>query len=199
MHEIPDTNPFSLFNTWLGDAEKTEPNDANALSLSTVNAKGFPSSRMVLLKGHDESGFTFYTNFESRKGKNILENPNVAILFHWKTLRRQIRIEGVAQQVPDEVADEYFWSRDRQSQIGAWASQQSCPLESRFALEKSVAKYAAKYAIGKIPRPDYWSGFKVAPTHMEFWQDGAFRLHDRFTFERDDVSVNDWTITRLYP
>jgi pyridoxamine 5'-phosphate oxidase len=151
---------------------------------------------MVLLKGVDQRGFVFYTNFESRKGEQILAHPKAALLFHWKSLRRSVRIEGETSSVTDEEADAYFASRPRQSQIGAWASQQSRPLEGRFELEKQVALYAAKYAIGRIPRPEYWSGIRVKPLRIEFWQDGAFRLHDRLVYSRQG---DHWSTMRLYP
>ena len=189
-------DPFGLFETWLGEAGDSEVNDHNAMSLSTVGADGMPSSRMVLLKGLDARGFVFYTNFESRKGEQLKANMKAALLFHWKSLRRSVRIEGEVEVVTDEEADAYFASRPRQSQIGAWASQQSRPLEGRFELEKRVAVYAAKHAVGKVPRPDYWSGFRVLPRRIEFWQDGAFRLHDRLVYNRNG---EDWSTERLYP
>ena len=189
-------DPFGLFETWLGEAGESEINDPNAMSLSTVGTDGMPSSRMVLLKGLDARGFVFYTNFESRKGVQLKANMKAALLFHWKSLRRSIRIEGEVEIVTDEEADAYFASRPRQSQIGAWASQQSRPLEGRFELEKRVAVYAAKHAVGKVPRPDYWSGFRVLPRRIEFWQDGAFRLHDRLVYNRNG---EDWSTERLYP
>lgn len=151
---------------------------------------------MVLLKGFDESGFTFYTNLESRKGEQLIANPWAAMLFHWKSLRRQVRIEGPVHPVTPEQADAYFNSRPRQSRIGAWASQQSRPVESRLALEKRVARFAAKYAVGSVPRPPYWSGFTLEPQRIEFWQDGAFRLHDRALYLRQD---GGWQKQRLYP
>lgn len=189
-------DPFGLFETWLGEAGESEVNDHNAMSLSTVGADGMPSSRMVLLKGLDARGFVFYTNFESRKGEQLKANMKAALLFHWKSLRRSVRIEGEVEVVTDEEADAYFASRPRQSQIGAWASQQSRPLEGRFELEKRVAVYAAKHAVGKVPRPDYWSGFRVLPRRIEFWQDGAFRLHDRLVYNHNG---EDWSTERLYP
>lgn len=189
-------DPFGLFETWLGEAGESEINDPNAMSLSTVGTDGMPSSRMVLLKGLDARGFVFYTNFESRKGVQLKANMMAALLFHWKSLRRSVRIEGEVEIVTDEEANAYFASRPRQSQIGAWASQQSRPLEGRFELEKRVAVYAAKHAVGKVPRPDYWSGFRVLPRRIEFWQDGAFRLHDRLVYNR---SGEDWSTERLYP
>ena len=191
-------DPFNLFQEWYADAQENEENDPNAMSIASVDADGMPNVRMVLLKDFDESGFVFYTNFESQKGQELLGQPKAAICFHWKSLRRQIRIRGQVSIVSDEEADAYFNSRARDSRIGAWASQQSRPLESRFALEKAVAKYAAKHAIGKVPRPEYWSGFRIAPLYMEFWHDRPFRLHDRVVFRRS-TSDEDWARTQLYP
>lgn len=188
--------PIMLFGEWLTDATKSELNDPNALALATVDASGMPDVRMVLLKGYDERGFVFYTNFESVKGTEILSSMKAAMGFHWKTLRRQVRIRGNVEIVSDAEADEYYASRARGSRIGAWASKQSRPLESRFALEKAVAVVTAKYPIGDIPRPPHWSGFRIVPTEIEFWHDGAFRLHDRVKFVRDGEG---WTKTRLYP
>lgn len=191
-------DPLTVFAAWLAEAEAAEINDPNAVALSTVGADGMPSCRMVLLKGYDENGFVFYTNYESRKGRQLLDHPKAALLFHWKSLRRQVRIEGEVAPVSDAEADEYFASRAKQSQIGAWASQQSRPLEGRFELEKRVAKYAAKYAVGQVPRPPYWSGFRVVPRLIEFWQDGAFRLHDRLVYTREAAGAG-WSTERLYP
>lgn len=193
-----ESAPMALFRDWMQDAEKSEPNDPNAMSLATVDADGMPDVRMVLLKDADENGFVFYTNFESAKGKQLLAQPKAALCFHWKSLRRQIRVRGDVAPVSDAEADDYFNSRARGSRIGAWASQQSRPLESRFALEKAVAKYAAKYAVGTVPRPDYWSGFRIAPVQIEFWHDRPFRLHDRIIFTRQDVSA-PWQKERQYP
>ncbi len=192
----PDAEPLDLFARWFAEAQKSEPNDPNALSLATVGADGMPSQRMVLLKDYDAAGFVFYTNFESRKGVQLLAHPMASLLFHWKSLRRQVRIEGATEVVSDAEADAYFASRPKQSQIGAWASQQSRPVESRFALEKRVALYAAKHALGKVPRPPYWSGFRVRPRLIEFWQDGAFRLHDRVVYQRQGAA---WQTQRLFP
>ncbi|MEM7303719.1 MAG: pyridoxamine 5'-phosphate oxidase [Pseudomonadota bacterium] len=191
------SDPISLFQQWLAEAHNSEVNDPNALSLATVDADGMPNVRMVLLKGVDERGFVFFTNFESAKGTELTGSRKAAMGFHWKSLRRQVRIRGDVEIVSDEEADEYYHSRPRQSRIGAWASQQSRPLESRFALEKAVAKYAAKFGVSEIPRPDYWSGFRVIPRQMEFWKDGAFRLHNRIVFSRLDDG--GWGTTRLYP
>lgn len=192
------SKPFELFANWLEDAKKVEPNDPNALALSTVDADGMPNVRMVLLKDFDERGFVFYTNYESRKGQEILSAGKAAMCFHWKSLRRQVRVRGPVEQVSAEEADAYYKSRARGSRIGAWASKQSRPLESRFALEKAVAEYTARYAIGDIPRPPYWSGFRIRPVSIEFWHDGAFRLHDRVLFTRPTPD-GDWNKDRLYP
>ncbi|WP_025029485.1 pyridoxamine 5'-phosphate oxidase [Nitratireductor aquibiodomus] len=189
--------PFRLFAEWLEDATKSEPNDPNALALATVDPDGMPNVRMVLLKGFDERGFVFYTNFESTKGQEVLSAKKAAMCFHWKSLRRQVRIRGPVEVVSDEEADEYYASRPRGSRIGAWASKQSRPLESRFALEKAVAEYTAKFAIGTIPRPSHWSGFRIVPQTIEFWHDRPFRLHDRVVFSRDEKG--DWQTERLYP
>ncbi len=191
-------DPFKLFEEWFGHAREAEPNDPNAMSLATVDADGMPNVRMVLLKGFDQTGFVFYTNFESQKGTEILATGKAALCFHWKSLRRQVRVRGPVEQVADAEADEYYNSRPRDSRIGAWASQQSRPLESRFALEKAVAKFAAKYAIGEVPRPAHWSGFRIKPHYMEFWHDRPFRLHDRVVFRRNDLE-QAWTKDRLYP
>lgn len=190
--------PFALFADWLKDAEKSEINDHNAMSIASVDDSGMPNVRMVLLKDFDEAGFVFYTNFESAKGRELLGQGKVALNFHWKSLRRQVRIRGLVETVSDQEADAYFASRARDSRIGAWASQQSRPLESRFAFEKSIAKFATKHAVGAIPRPPYWSGFRVKPLSIEFWHDRPYRLHDRIIFQRDSLG-NGWNKTRLYP
>lgn len=194
--DLESEDPFRLFEAWMADATASEPTDPNAMALATVDPDGLPNVRMVLLKGVDSRGFTFYTNFESAKGQEILGSMKAALCFHWKSLRRQIRVRGPVEIVAEEEADAYFDSRPRGSRIGAWASRQSRPLESRFALEKAVAEYTAKYAIGAIPRPDYWSGFRILPSSFEFWHDRPFRLHDRIVFSR---AAEGWTTTRLYP
>ncbi|AJC78197.1 pyridoxamine 5'-phosphate oxidase [Rhizobium etli bv. phaseoli str. IE4803] len=190
--------PFKLFAEWLKEAEASEPNDPNAVALATVDKDGLPNVRMVLLKGFDDDGFVFYTNFESRKGHEILSQRKAAMCFHWKSLRRQVRLRGPVEIVSDAEADAYFKTRARGSRIGAWASKQSRPLESRFALEKAVAEYTARYAIGDIPRPSHWSGFRIRPTSIEFWKDQAFRLHDRIEFRRP-TPVGAWEKVRMYP
>jgi pyridoxamine 5'-phosphate oxidase len=190
--------PFRLFATWFEEAGRSEPNDPNAMALATVDAEGMPNVRMVLLKGFDEAGFVFYTNLESNKGREIGGSMKAAICFHWKSLKRQVRVRGPVERVTDEEADAYYASRPRGSRIGAWASQQSRPLESRFALEKAVATVTARHAIGDIPRPAHWSGFRIVPRSMEFWHDRPFRLHDRIIFERG-APDGAWTRTRLYP
>ncbi|MGM4980152.1 MULTISPECIES: pyridoxamine 5'-phosphate oxidase [Rhizobium] len=190
--------PFTLFAAWLREAETTEPNDPNAVALATVDGDGLPNVRMVLLKGFDSDGFVFYTNFESQKGQEILSQKKAAMCFHWKSLRRQVRLRGLVEVVSDKEADEYYKTRARGSRIGAWASKQSRPLESRFALEKAVAEYTARYVIGDIPRPPYWSGFRIRPLSIEFWHDRQFRLHDRIEFRRD-VPEGAWQKVRMYP
>ena len=191
-------DPFALFAEWLKDAEAKEPNDPNAMALATVDEEGLPNVRMVLLKGFDERGLVFYTNFESQKGQEILSVMKAAVVFHWKSLRRQIRVRGLVEKVSDAEADAYFKSRPRDSRIGAWASAQSRPLEGRFALETAVAMYAAKYAFGDVPRPPQWSGFRIQPLSIEFWHDRPFRLHDRVVFSRSDQKAA-WTKAKLYP
>jgi len=191
------SEPFLLFKQWLEDATASEPNDPNAVALATVDGDGLPDVRMVLLKGFDEHGFVFYTNFESAKGREILGSMKAAMCFHWKSLRRQVRVRGPVEVVGDAEADAYYATRPRGSRIGAWASKQSRPLESRFALEKAVAEYTARHAIGDIPRPKYWSGFRILPETIEFWHDRPFRLHDRMVFSR--TGDGGWGKTRLYP
>lgn len=192
------TEPMKLFSDWLQLAEKSETNDPSAMSLATVDDAGFPNCRMVLMRRFDDRGIVFFTNFESAKGIELLSSGKAAACFHWKTLRKSVRFRGVAEEVSKEEADDYFYSRPRGSRIGAWASHQSRPLESRFALEKEVARYAAKFGTGRIPRPEYWSGFRIRPLSIEFWSDGKFRLHDRRRFDRLDLDGN-WDQVRLYP
>ena len=191
-------DPLELFAGWYADAEKSEPNDPSAMSLATVGPDGTPSLRMLLLKGFDAAGFVFYSNYESRKGLHLIAHPKAALLFHWKSLRRQVRIEGPVAKTTPEEADAYFATRARGSQIGAWASDQSRPLESRFALERSVAEFGAKHLIGTVPRPPHWSGFRLQPMLIEFWQDGAFRLHDRLEYSRASAGA-PWSTRTLYP
>lgn len=196
--------PFDLFERWLAEAERTEPNDPNAMALATTDADGLPNVRMVLLKGLDpasrgaDRGFVFYTNLESAKGRELASSGKAALLFHWKSLRRQVRVRGTVTSVSDAEADAYFATRARGSRLGAWASAQSRPLESRFALEKAVALVTARYPIGDIPRPPHWSGFRVTPVQMELWHDRPFRLHDRIDFRRATPGES-WTKSRLYP
>ncbi|MDE2578699.1 MAG: pyridoxamine 5'-phosphate oxidase [Hyphomicrobiales bacterium] len=190
--------PFALFLRWLDEARAKEINDPEAMALATVDPAGLPNVRMVLLKGFDEHGLVFYTNAESAKGGELLTGGKAAALFHWKSLRRQARFRGLVEIVTDAESDAYFASRPRDSRIGAWASRQSRPLESRFALEKAVARYGAQYAIGEVPRPPYWKGFRIRPVEIEFWADKPFRLHDRIVFRRP-APEGGWTKERLYP
>ncbi|MEJ0045157.1 MAG: pyridoxamine 5'-phosphate oxidase [Rhodospirillales bacterium] len=189
-------DPFALFAAWMAEAEQSEPNDPNGMTLATVAEDGRPSARMVLLKGWDAGGFVFYTNLESRKGRELAGNPFVALLFHWKSLRRQVRIEGPAAPVTDAEADAYFATRPRLARLGAWASDQSRPLDGRATLVARVAALEARYMLGEIPRPPHWSGYRVAPTVFEFWQDMPFRLHDRTLFTRDGDA---WRTEKLFP
>jgi pyridoxamine 5'-phosphate oxidase len=190
--------PLRLFAAWLDEATRSEPSDPNAMALATVDSDGVPNLRMVLLKGLDARGFVFYTNRNSQKGQELGGHPQAALSFHWKSLRRQVRVRGPVTQVNDAEADAYFATRPRLAQIGAWASQQSAPLESRFALEKAVALYAAKHPIGAVPRPPYWVGYCVAPILIEFWREMPFRLHERVEFRRARPEAA-WSKTQLYP
>lgn len=195
---VEAAEPFTLFGQWFEEAKQKEINDPEAMCVATADADGLPDARMVLMKEWSPAGFVFYTNAESAKGRQLAANMQAAALFHWKSLRRQVRLRGPVEAVSEAESDAYYQSRPRDSRIGAWASQQSRPLESRFALEKAVASYAAKYAVGDIPRPPYWRGFRIRPVAMEFWQDRPFRLHDRVRFFRD-APGQDWRKERLYP
>lgn len=191
-------DPFALLRLWLAEAAERELNDPEAMTLASVDASGLPDARVVLCKGADERGLVFYTNAESAKGRELADNPRAAALFHWKSVRRQVRLRGAVARVTDGEADAYFASRPRESRIGAWASQQSRRLESRAALEQAVAAYTQKFGAGEIPRPPYWGGYRLTPTEIEFWQDGAFRLHDRMLFARTREG-EPWSRERLYP
>ncbi|MQP67670.1 pyridoxamine 5'-phosphate oxidase [Niveispirillum sp. SYP-B3756] len=190
------TDPFVQFQTWFAEAEATEVNDANAMSVATVGANGRPSLRILLLKGFDQRGFAFFTNMQSRKGDQLAANAVAALTFHWKSMRRQVRIEGLVEPVTPQEADEYFASRPRGSQIGAWASQQSRPLDKRETLEAAIRDVEARYEGQPVPRPPHWSGYRVVPDYIEFWQDREFRLHDRIVFTRTD---GEWAKQRFYP
>lgn len=193
----PLEEPFDLFGRWLAEATASEPNDPDAFALATADEHGLPDVRMVLLKGFGPDGFVFYTNTQSRKGRQLAANPKAALCFHWKSLRRQVRVRGLVELVTAAEADEYFASRPRLSRIGAWASRQSEPLPDRLALETEVARYTAKFGAGAIPRPPHWSGFRLVPQEIEFWRDGAFRLHDRLRFDR--TPAGGWEKTTLFP
>ena len=190
------TDPHTLFAAWLSEAERSEANDPNAMALATVNARGLPSARMVLLKGHDVRGFVFYTNQESRKADDLAVHAHAALLFHWKSLRRQVRVEGTVTPVESALADAYFASRSRVSQLGAWASAQSRPLGHRDELEARLAEVTERFDGADVPRPDHWSGYRVAPERIEFWEDGAFRLHNRRLFT---AVADGWEEGLLYP
>lgn len=194
----PPHDPIAAFDGWLQEAAASEPNDPNAMSLATVGADGMPNARMVLLKGHDARGFVFYTNLESQKGGELADNAKAALCFHWKSLHRQVRVQGPISAVSDAEADAYFNSRGRQSRIGAWASQQSRPLANRAELEAAFAKIDAQYPDEDIPRPPHWSGRRISPLRIEFWQDGDHRLHDRLVFKRASADAA-WETERLYP
>ncbi len=190
------SDPFQLFEAWMQEASASEPNEANAMALATVDADGQPTVRIVLLKGLDDQGFVFYTNLESDKGRQLLACPKASLNFHWKSLERQIRIDGGVEQVSDGEADAYYATRPRGSQIGAWASDQSRPLEDRALLERRVAESEARFEGGDVPRPPHWSGFRVVPERIEFWQGMPYRLHDRVVYSRQ---AEGWSTQRLYP
>ena len=194
----PDSlDPLARFASWMEEATRSEPSNPNAAALATATADGVPAVRMVLLKGADARGFTFYTNLESRKGGELKANPRAALCFYWKTLERQVRVEGSVEPVDAREADEYFASRPRQSRIGAWASKQSRPLAGIFELEREVAKVAARFPVGEVPRPPHWSGFRILPACIEFWRERPFRLHERIVFRR--AGSGNWTTEELYP
>jgi pyridoxamine 5'-phosphate oxidase len=192
------TDPFKLFTEWFEDAKKSEPNDPNAMALSTVDDEGLPNVRMVLMKDFDDKGFVFYTNFESQKGQEILAAGKAAVVFHWKSLRRQVRVRGLTEQVSDADADAYFKSRPRDSRIGAWASAQSRPITKPLEFETAIAMNTARFGIADIPRPPHWSGIRIKPLAIEFWHDRPFRLHDRVVFRRENPD-GSWSKARLYP
>ncbi len=194
----PADEPIALFKDWFEEAKAREPNDPEAMALATVDAGGLPNVRMVLLKGVDHNGFVFYTNLESAKGEELAGNPQAGLCFHWKSLRRQVRVRGTVMPVSDAEADAYFKTRAKDSQIGAWASRQSRPLEGRFALEREVARFAAKYALQSVPRPPHWSGFRLQPLAIEFWRNRPFRLHERLLYARDSLD-SPWVTSRLFP
>ena len=196
MHLKKLDNPYDLFDQWYAMARKKEPDVPDAAALATADASGMPSVRMVLIKAVDENGFVFYTNLGSRKADELAANPRAALCFHWKSLEKQVRIEGTVELVSDEQADAYFATRPRTSQLGAWASHQSHTLEGRFALEAAVARYTAKFHIGKVPRPDFWSGYRIRPVRIEFWDQGQYRLHDRLEYR---PAEDGWSTRYLFP
>jgi pyridoxamine 5'-phosphate oxidase len=194
--QLTTVDPIAQFNAWFAEAAAQEPVNPDAAALATADAAGRPSVRMVLVKSADTRGFVFYTNSDSRKGQEMAANPRAALVFYWKSLLRQVRVEGPVSQVPPEEADAYHTTRARASQIGAWASPQSRPMVGRFEFERRIAQFTAKYAVGAVPRPPFWNGYRIAPEQIEFWQERRFRLHDRILYSR---SPDGWTAERLYP
>jgi pyridoxamine 5'-phosphate oxidase len=195
---LDENDPITLFSQWFSEAEKAETSNPDAMALASVDSKGMPNVRIVLLKAFGTEGFVFYTNLHSAKGEELATNAKAAIAFYWKSLNKQIRARGFVEPVSKKDADAYFATRPRGAQIGAWASKQSRPLESRFALETEIAKATARYMIGAVPRPEYWSGFRIIPLEIEFWSERKFRLHERLVFRRT-TPASSWTKTRLYP
>jgi pyridoxamine 5'-phosphate oxidase len=193
-----EREPFALFERWFKEAKEKEPNDPNGMALATADASGFPDVRMVLMKSFEDGAFVFYTNATSAKGTQLAANTRAAVVFYWKSLRRQVRARGLVSFVSDAEADAYFQSRDRGARLGAWASEQSRPLEDRLALEKRIAEAALKYGVGEVPRPPYWRGYRLTPLTLEFWRDRPFRLHDRLVFSRAAPGA-PWSKSRLYP
>lgn len=193
-----ENEPIGLFKTWFEEASQSEPNDPSAMAVATVDASGLPDVRMVLMKEYNAEGFVFYTNSQSAKGNQLAANMQAAANFHWKTLRRQVRLRGPVEIVPEAMSDAYFASRARDARIGAWASQQSQPLESRFAFEKAIASQALRFNIGEVPRPPHWFGYRIQPLQIEFWHDRPYRLHDRIVFQRPGLD-QAWSKERLYP
>lgn len=193
---ITERDPIGLFERWLAEASRSEPSDPNAMTLATIDADGMPDARMVLLKGVDEAGFTFFTNLGSAKGRELEVNPKAALVFHWKSLRRQVRVRGEVGEVTPAESDAYFATRARSAQIGAWASEQSRELPDRLALERRIAEMGVRFGLGPVPRPPHWGGYRVAPRTIEFWRDRPFRLHERIVFDR---AAGGWTVRRLYP
>lgn len=197
MTEKLADNPIDTFLSWLDDARQSEPDVHTAMTLATADGSGRPSARMVLLKEADARGFVFYTNAESRKGEDLAANPNASLVFHWKSLKRQVRIDGTAERVTDEEADAYFATRPRGSQIAAWASDQSRPITSRLELERRMVRYTARFGTGAVPRPPHWTGYRIVPTRIEFWQNRAFRLHERTVYTLTDG--DRWQVEHLFP